>query len=227
MENEKVRCLQQLGLPETTELLSCTIRAPRGAVLFRAGEPCRGYPIVVSGGVRICRTGSLGHDVVFYRVQAGEGCAVSAGCLLEEQRYPVFGVVDCDCVALLVPANVFRTQLATNATFREFVFQQYATRISALMTRIDGLISERPGLRLARRLLARMDQGQVVMSHAELAADVGTAREVVSRQLGQWVRAGWVRQRRRAIDIVDVAALKNLIDESELPAPARAAVRRC
>jgi CRP/FNR family transcriptional regulator len=65
------------------------------------------------------------------------------------------------------------------------------------------------------------------MSHAELAADVGTAREVVSRQLGQWVRAGWVRQRRRAIDIVDVAALKNLIDESELPAPARAAVRRC
>lgn len=213
MEDETVRCLQRLGLPALAELSSCEVRATRGTVLFSAGEPCRGYPVVICGGVRVCRSGSLGHDVVFYRVQAGEGCAVSAGCLLEERRYPVFGVVDFDCAALLLPTQVFRTQLDTNARFREFVFRQYAMRVGALMGRVDSLISERPGLRLAKHLLAHVKQGEVGMSHAELAVEIGTAREVVSRQLGQWARAGWVRQRRNAVDIVDAEALRKLSNE--------------
>jgi CRP/FNR family transcriptional regulator len=213
MENDTISCLQRLGLSATVELLSRVVLIPRATVVFRAGEPCRGYPVVVSGGVRVCRAGSLGHDVVFYRVRPGEGCAVSAGCLLDGQRYPVFGVADSDCRVLLLPPALFRLYFASNATFREFVFRQYAKRVGALMGRIDSLISEPPGLRLAKYLLAHMEQGQVVMSHAELAADIGTAREVVSRQLGRWARAGWVRQRRHAVDIVDADALRKLTNE--------------
>lgn len=218
MKTDIASQLQCLGLRATPELLACVADVAWGSVVFRAGEPCRRYPVVMRGGVRVCRTGSLGHDVVFYRVQAGEGCAVSAACLLEEQRYPVFGVADSATCALLLPASIFHAELASNPMFRDFVFRQYAARIHALMARVDSLISERPQSRLVRHLLASMEQGRIVSTHAQLAADIGTAREVVSRQLGQWVRAGWLRQRRQLIEILDAEALQSLADGDAVPA---------
>ncbi|HET6554083.1 MAG TPA: Crp/Fnr family transcriptional regulator [Dyella sp.] len=202
--------LRRLGLQDLPQARALIIRILKGTVLFRAGDACRGYPVVLTGEVRVCRIGPFGHDVVFYRVREGEGCAVSAGCLMEEQRYPVFGVAERETTALFLPASVFREQLDTNVAFRAYVFGQYAMRVGMLMTQIDSLISEGPSTRLARHLLARMQGGTVTMTHAELAADIGTAREVVSRHLGTLVRAGWIRQRRQVIDIIDAGALQAL-----------------
>lgn len=202
--------LQHLGLLNVLAIHTHLAAVPKGTMIFRAGDRCRHYPVVFAGAVRVCRIGPLGHDVVFYRVQVGEGCAVSASCLIDDQRYPVFGVADEETFALLLPAAVFHQQLDSNTTFRHFVLRQYAARVGALMSRVDSLIGGRPGSRLAGHLLIRMRNGVVVTTHAELAADIGTAREVVSRHLGVMARAGWIRQRRQVIDIVDATALQRL-----------------
>lgn len=208
MHDDTVGVLQRLGLWDIPDISSGIVQVARGATLFRAGDPCRQYPVVLAGSVRVCRTGVGGQDIVFYRVLAGEGCTVSANCLLGDQHYPVFGVTDSQTRVLLLTGAVFRMQLDTNPMFRNFVFRQYSVRIDALMARVDSLLSERPGPRLAKYLLARSDHGAVAMTHAELAADIGTAREVVSRHLGVLARAGWIRQRRQVIEILDAVALQ-------------------
>lgn len=209
--------LRRLGLQVLPNIRVLVTQVPRGTVLFRVGDPCRHYPIVLAGDVRVCRPGRSGHEVMFYRMQHGEGCAVSAACLIEKQRYQVIARTDRDTMALLLPAALFHEQLDVNATFRRFVFRQYSMRIGALMIRVESLIGESPGLRLARLLLARMQNGAVTMTHAALATDIGTAREVVSRHLGAMARAGWVRQRRRAIDILDIEALQGIAYAEENP----------
>lgn len=206
----QLRCL---GLHDLPGIASCMATVNRGTTMFRAGDVCRHYPIVLAGGVRVHRLGLCGQDVVFYRVHAGEGCPLSANCLLEGHPYSAFGEADGDTHVLLLPASVFREQLDANAAFRSFVFRQYAVRIQTMMARIDSLLSERPGTRLAKYLLQRADAGVVTMTHAQLAADIGTAREVVSRELGAMARAGWIRQHRQAIEIVDVPALQEVIME--------------
>lgn len=213
MHDDAAEELQRLGLREVPDISSGIVQVARGTTMFRAGDPCRQYPIVLAGGVRVCRNGLWGQDVVFYRVQAGEGCTVSANCLLEGRHYPAFGVADSDTRLLLLTGSLFRAQLDSNPAFRTFVFHQYSVRIEALMARVDSLLSERPGSRLAKYLLARADNGTVAMTHAELAADIGTAREVVSRHLGVLARAGWIRQHRQVIEILDVAALRTVASE--------------
>lgn len=141
--------LQRLGLRDVIDVSSCVAQVPKGTTMFRTGDACRQYPIVLAGGVRVCRHGMWGQHVVLYRVQAGEGCPISASCLLEKQQYPVFGVADCETRVVLLAAPLFREQLDANAAFRAFVFRQYTTRIETLITRVDSLLSERPGSRLA------------------------------------------------------------------------------
>jgi len=135
---------------------------------------------------------------------------VSSACLIEKERYQVIARADRATMVLLLPASTFHEQLDVNGLFRSFVFKQYSMRIGALMMRVESLIGEGPGLRLARLLLARMQNGAVTMTHAALATDIGTAREVVSRHLGTLARAGCIRQRRQAIDIVDIEALQSI-----------------
>lgn len=212
MEDDTGEQLRALGLEDEPEISMHIMQVPKSTVMFRAGESCRRYPVVLAGSVRICRMGPRGHDIVFYRVQKGEGCVMSAGCLMENQRYPASGVADRDTRALLLPASLFRAYLASNTAFRDFVFRQYSMRIITLMARVDSLISEGPGARLAKYLLARVENGTVATTHAKLAADIGTAREVVSRNLGMLVRAGWIRQRRQAIEVIDIPALQALVD---------------
>ncbi len=191
-------------------LAACARRAelPPGAVVFRAGDPCHSYIFVVSGAVRVQEVSESGREIVLYRVGAGETCVLTTACLMAREDYAAEGVTESALRAVLVPADCFRRLLDRSAAFRDFVFATFARRLADLMLLVEEVVFRQIDARLAQCLLDRAGpDGVVRLTHQELAVELGTAREVVSRQLKAFEREGRVRLERGRIAIRDRAGL--------------------
>jgi CRP/FNR family transcriptional regulator, anaerobic regulatory protein len=198
-------------------VLACEVRwieAPAGAVLFDAGTPCAGFPLVVSGEVRVARGSPQGRELELYRVPRGEVCVVSTACTAGARPMPAHGVATQPSELALLSTVGFERWCAA-APFREFVFRVFAERLSDLMTLVEAVAFQRLDQRLAAALLGH---GAVLhATHQTLADQLGTVREIVSRLLQRFERAGLVRLSRERIEIVDPAGLRLLIDAPPHP----------
>ena len=206
-----VRCdFTDIGCNTIPGVQSYLVSAPTGTTLFRPGDSCRNGLVVLSGRVRVGRLTATGHELVLYRVGAGEACAITTTCLLGEEVYPAHAHVKCPVLALALPPEVFRRHLCVDECFRTVVFRHHARAMGDLIRRIESITSERIEVRLARCLLERADPSLVAATHEEIAGDIGTTREVVSRNLKLFERQGWVRLHRKSIEVVDRGRLRSL-----------------
>lgn len=183
------------------------IEAPSGACIFQPGARSEAFLIVQSGTVRVEQTNQAGRTMVLYRVLPGETCVLTTCCLLNGQPYSGFGYAEGDVVASAIPHERFKSLLAEDADFRQLVFGAFAERVGELTSAIDDLLLHRTDLRLAR-WLAEQKSDQHHVSHEEVAHEVGTVREVVSRSLKSFEKQGWVRLARNEITLLDRSALR-------------------
>jgi len=188
-------------------------RLPAGATLFRPGDLCENYLVVLQGAARITLTSESGREILLYRVEPGQSCVLTTAALMSESEYDAEGVTETQVEALIIPASIFGELLATSAVFRRFVFSSFAVRLQDLI----GLVGEVAFSRLDRRLAAFLRKrtsglGKVAMTHQEIAAEVGSTREAVSRLLKSFERDGLVRLRRGAVEILDEHGLRQLAE---------------
>ena len=114
--------------------------------------------------------------------------------------------------AAAIPRKVFDELVAHSSIFREFVFTAYSRRITDLFTLIDDIVFQRMDVRLASRLLELASaDGYVHATHAVLASELGTAREVISRTLSEFHRRGWIEQLRGEIRLLGREGLEQLV----------------
>jgi CRP/FNR family transcriptional regulator len=206
--------LQSLDDATKASLREMAIRKaiPHGAVLFRPGDQCAQFPLVVKGSIRVHRVTESGREIVLYRVSADETCILTTASLLAAEAYAAEGVAETDVVAYVLGAERFNALMASSASFRALVFDGYSKRLAMLMARIEEILCTRVNVRLAERLLAlKDDANHVTITHQSLAADLGTAREVIGRELKTFERSGWVRLSRGAIEVTNSTALDALI----------------
>jgi CRP/FNR family transcriptional regulator, anaerobic regulatory protein len=184
---------------------------PAGTVIFGPGRVPENLLLLVEGCVRVQQTAEGGREVVLYRVGAGESCVLTTACLLGCEGYPAEGIAETDVRAVMVPRRVFEDLIARSAEFRRFVFAAYARRITDLIRVIDDIAFRRIDVRLSQRLLGLAGpDGTVRATHQDVALELGTAREVVSRQLHEFQRRGWVALGRGQIRLVEPSALRRL-----------------
>lgn len=169
---------------------------------------------LLAGSVRVQQQSESGREIVLYRIQPGESCVLTTACLLGHDDYSAEDIADTVLRAAAIPRPVFDEFVATSAEFRTFAFQAFATRITDLFLMIDEVAFQRIDVRLAQKLRElENDEGTVIATHQELSIELGTAREVVSRQLQEFQRRGWIGQSRGAIVLKDAAALADLAME--------------
>jgi CRP/FNR family transcriptional regulator len=187
------------------------VTLPAGITLFRDGDACTNYLLVLDGSVRVQKTSSNGREITLYRVGDGQTCILTTSCLLAGERYPAEGVTETEVRAIALPGALFQALLAGSTGFRQFVFAVYARRIADLITLVEEVAFERMDLRLAARLRDGADRdGMVNATHQELATELGTAREVVSRLLKDFEHRGLVALHRGRIELHDRDALAHL-----------------
>lgn len=187
------------------------VNVPRGTVLFRAGDRCHTFMMVLDGAVRVQMASETGREIVLYRVSRGETCIVTTACLLTDNPYSAEAVAETDIDAVALAAGPFHELVARSAAFRNFVFASFGNRLTGMMMLIEEVAFGRVDLRLARFLTERRDgAGGLDTTHQALAVELGTAREVVSRQLKEFERRGFLALSRGRIQLLDPAALAAL-----------------
>ncbi|MDP1900111.1 MAG: Crp/Fnr family transcriptional regulator [Rubrivivax sp.] len=202
--------LASLGAEELSTTLGATtqtITAPAGTMLFDEGAPCRGFPMVLSGSIRVARGSPGGRTLELYRVTPGELCVVSTSCLLGKATLAAHGqALEATELVLIAPTDFDRWCRAE--PFRRYVFGLFADRLADLMALAEAVAFQRLDQRLAHLLLGHGDT--VLATHQSLADALGTVREIVSRLLSRFERAGWVRLSRERIEVLDAPALRAL-----------------
>jgi CRP/FNR family transcriptional regulator len=137
----------------------------------------------------------------------GELCLVSSACLFRSQPLSASGVATRPSTLLLIPPPVFNQWLEAPA-FRNEVLGLFAERMADLTGLIDAVAFRKLDQRLAAALLGR---GQDIgITHQQLADELGTVREIVTRLLRRFEREGWVELAREHIHIIDSAALRTM-----------------
>lgn len=180
---------------------------PINTVLFSENTPCQGFPLVLTGEIKVSRNSGDGRSLELYRVVPGELCLVSSACLFRAQPLTAFGITTKPSTLLLVTPDLFKTWLGTPA-FRNDVLGLFAERMADLTSLIDAVAFQRLDRRLAAALLGRGQQLNV--THQTLAGELGTVREIVTRLLHRFEREAWVSLGREQIQIVNASALRTL-----------------
>ncbi len=181
---------------------------PAQTTIFAPGAPAENFLLVLSGVVRVQQVSSGGREIVLYRVAGGESCIMTTACLLAQDTYNAEGLTETPVTAVIVPKATFDELMARSATFRRFVFANYASRLTDLLHLVEEVAFERIDKRLGQKLLERADaDGRVAATHQELAVELGSAREVISRHLKEFQRRGWLHLTRGCINIADKPAL--------------------
>lgn len=194
---------------------SSVVRLAPGEYFLREGDSCAHFAIVVSGTMRVFKLAESGHEITLYHVGSGEACPLNVACLLSDRPVPAMARVEEETEAVVLPAALFRRLMAEQEALRSFVFQMFSTRLTEVMSLVEEVAFRRMDQRLARRLsdlFARSARGErsVEITHAELAADLGTAREVVSRLLKEFERVGAIRLSRGRISLRDPERLEGM-----------------
>ena len=179
------------------------VSLPAGAHYFEEGNSCNGIALVGSGDIRVFKRGETGREITLYHVERGETCILTASCILAQSAYPAAAIVDRHTTAVLFPGDLFRDWVARNEVIRQFVFFTLASRMGAVMTLIEELTFRKLDERLIDFLKGKLNSKQTLieirMTHEEIAIELGSAREVISRLLKDFERRGLLKQSRGVI----------------------------
>ena len=203
------------SLPAIEDAMETTLQA--GQCVFSQGQPANNYLVVTRGSVKVFARSSSGKEVVLYRVRESEMCLLTTACMLSHTSYPAEAITETETVARVIPKPVFEREMKDSEPFRRFVFEGLSARLAQVMFRFEQIVLESIRHRLADYLLCNAtEEGLVETTHEALAAEIGSAREVVSRRLDRLARAGALRAERGRITIRDRAALETLIADPAL-----------
>jgi CRP/FNR family transcriptional regulator len=187
-----------------------SVRLGAGVTVYRPGERPRGWIVVTQGRIRVGLTAENGREIMLYRLGPGDACLLSTSALLSEETLPAEAVTESPVEALVVPAARFDQLVAEDAVFRREVLRGYAARVGGLVVMIADVLFHGLPQRLARWLLAAMQDGVACATHQHIASELGTAREVVTRALNHFEQDGLIGLDRGRIALVDEARLKSL-----------------
>jgi CRP/FNR family transcriptional regulator len=185
------------------------VEAPTGTIGYREGGACGAYVMRLAGQSRVYKMSASGREILLYRVAAGETCVITTTCLLGNSNYPASTIVEEPIRDVIIPSAAFNQLMIDSKVFRTFVMTNYGALISDLIVLLDEVAFHSLDARLAKLLL---DANSVTISrtHQLMADELGTAREVVSRQLKRFEQKGWVKLGRGHVEIANRSALEKL-----------------
>lgn len=190
---------------------SRVLSIPSGVEIFAPEKPAENMIFLIDGTVRVQQISDGGREIVLYRIEAGQSCIMTASCLLGQEDYSAQGISETELEAVIIPKGVFDELIANSECFRNFVFSTFSLRLTELMMIINEVAFRRLDIRLANKLLElSKNENEVKTTHQNLATELGTAREVISRQLQEFQRRNWIEQSRGTLVVANKEALTEL-----------------
>jgi len=173
-----------------------------GVTVYTEAEPCTGVSILLNGQIRVYKIGHQGREITLYEVNPGQVCILNVFCVLSGMTYPANAETVKDTEVITIPSNEFKNIFDEFEEFRGYIFGLLSERILEMMELIDEVVFRRVDRRLWQYLTQKANGNILKKTHQEIAFDLGTSREVVSRLLKDFERRGLVRLSRGVIKIL-------------------------
>ena len=186
-----------------------TMHLPAGTQVFAEHQACQGFPLLLEGRIKVVKQASNGRELMLYRVKPGGSCIISSSCLLGRTDYNARGIAETPLTLQVLPMAEFARLLVDHAPFRDFVFHLFAERIGELMQLVEEVAFARLDQRLAKLILAR-NSDTLNVTHQQLADELGSVREIVSRLLKGFAAQGLVSLGREQLTVTDRSGLQKL-----------------
>ena len=184
-------------------------RIPKGHDVFVEGDQVDAIALLISGVVRVYKIGETGREITLYRFGNGESCILTANAILSQKNFPAVATVEKEAEAVMIPADIFRDWVRRYDLWREFVFELLSQRLSAVMAIVEEVAFRRMDARLASHLIDRSRNTDMIHgTHQEIAAELGSSREVISRILEDFSAQGLIEVSRGTIKILDRDSLQ-------------------
>jgi CRP/FNR family transcriptional regulator len=182
------------------------VHLPAGQSVGRQGGECAHLALLVCGTARVYRLGESGREITLYRIRPGESCVLTASCILRHGVFPAFAECETPVEAVLVSQREVEHWIREFPAWRAFVFGLVSDRLLEVIELLDAVAFGRLDRRLAAHLSARLGSDRragIAVTHRELAAELGSSREVVSRLLATMEEKGILSTGRGLIRVLD------------------------
>ena len=181
-------------------------KLPKGAAMFYDAQNCSGVQLVKLGQVRVFIASPNGGQITLYRLVENDICVMSAACMIQNIDFEIHVEVEKDSEIYLIPKITY-TKISNEChAVKDFTLELVSSRFSDVMWVVNHLVFSGMGKRLALTLLehSQIEKSNILtLTHDDIAKDLGTAREVVSRLLKQFQLDGIVKLSRGKIEILD------------------------
>ncbi len=187
------------------------MEVPTGTVVFRPGDPCANLLFLIKGRVRVFMTGDNGREIVLSHLKGGDLCVFTLTTLLQTADYSATAITETPTRAACLPAADFREAFAASRGFQDFILSTMAQRMHDTLYLLQEVAFERLEMRLVCFLLRHGDSGEdraIEMTHQQIASELGTTREMISRMLKDMERRGCVHLSRKRIELTDTRQLE-------------------
>ncbi len=175
---------------------------PAGMLVYSEGDACSAIALLISGEIRVYKVAEGGREITLYEIGRGETCILNASCILANTPYPANAFSLKEGAMLLISGDAFRGFMATSEEMRNFIFEIVNRRLATVMALVEEVAFGRMDVRLREYLSAKAEHGVLRTTHQNIAYDLGTSREVVSRLLKDLERKGIVALSRNEITLL-------------------------
>jgi len=178
--------------------------------VFLEGDRVEAIALLISGVVRVYKIGETGREITLYRFGNGSSCILTANAILSQKTFPAIATVEQDAEAVMIPADIFKDWVKRYDLWRDFVFDLLSQRLSTVMSIVDEVVFQRMDRRVAALLTKRgKNENPMRITHQEIASELGSSREVISRLLEDFISEGSIRSGRGVIEILDFELLES------------------
>jgi len=214
---EKLPFWDNLSTPEkefvigNAEIQDCN----KGEMLFSGKDSCLGMLYLISGEIRVNIISEDGREISLFRIKPGEVCVLSASCVMHQITFETSMSVESDTEILVLDTAHFAKLADQNIYVRCFMYELAAERFSQVMWVLQQIVFSRFDKRLASFLVEQVKDGkalEIIMTQDEIAKNVNSAREVVTRMLKNFSEDGYVELKRGKIIVRDLNALSKIAE---------------
>ncbi len=175
-----------------------------GEIIMRTGQFIKSTALIVNGRVKIYREGPDGGEFLMYYIGPGQACAVSMICALQARSSEITAVAEEETEILLLPIQLMDQLMKEHKSWYQFVIQTYRSRFDELLAVVDDVAFRNMDERLEfylKRYQEKTGKQKIELSHQQIAEDLNSSREVISRLLKKMEQRGLVKLNRNMIEL--------------------------
>ncbi|HCZ35304.1 MAG TPA: Crp/Fnr family transcriptional regulator [Cytophagales bacterium] len=178
---------------------------PTGSIILQEDSYIKAIPLVLKGSLKVMRTDPQGHEILLYYITPGESCIMSFLGGIHNETSKLKAVAEEDSEILFIPVDKASEWIKKFPEWSDFIFKLYHKRFEELLTAVNAIAFQKLDSRLLQLLKQKAElykSKDISITHQQLADELGTAREAVSRVIKQMENEGLVKLARNKISLL-------------------------